>query len=265
MRYWRSAAAAAALALGLAEAAAAQELDEATAPQTQSAGRQMSRWGALFPSVVVASEYRFDGKSNSSGEPVVQASLYWWRPDKTFVGVWASTVDFSGYYDPNTSYEIDVYAGRNWDFGGPDWYAGADTRLTLQVMYSMFPDNETPGPTYDFLQLKTRVQHRLDDRWTLDSSVSFVPQASYGAGRSWKWDVGASYRVNSWLSVGGSAGVQDVQRRNDYAYWNFGATATIGQAEFDLRYYDTDLNYIDCGYSANCGSALVGKLMWNFY
>lgn len=252
---------AAALMLGAAQGAAAEEESGAPSAQAETPGR----WGALYPSIVVASEYRYDGKSNSSGEPVVQASLYWWRPDKTFAGVWISTVDFSGYYDPNTSYEIDVYAGRNWDFGAPDWFVGAHTRLSVQAMYSMFPDNETPGPTYDFLQLKTRVQHRLDERWTLDGSVSFVPQASYGAGRAWKWEAGASYRANNWLSLGGAVGVQEIQRREDYAYWNFGATARLGQLEFDLRYYDTDLNFVDCGFSPNCGSALVGEVMWNLW
>lgn len=227
--------------------------------------RQPASWGALYPTLTVASEYRYDGNSNSSGEPVVQASLYWWRPDKTFLGVFASTVDFSGYYDRETSYEIDVYAGRNWDLGGPDWYAGAHTRIAIDAMYTMFPDNETPGPTYDFLQLRAKVMHRLNERWTLEGSASFVPQASYGAGRAWKFEAGARYQLTPWLSIGGGGGAREVQRRHDYAFWNVGATATLGQTEFDLRYYDTDLNFVDCGYSPNCGSAIVGKLSWNFW
>lgn len=229
----------------------------------QQAPRQHS-WGALYPSLIVASEYRYDGNSNSSGEPVVQASLYWWRPDKTYLGLWASTVDFTGYHDPNTSYEIDLYAGRNWDFGGQDWYAGAHTRLTLEAMYTMFPDNETPGPTYDFLQLKARAMRRID-RWTLEASAAVTPQASYGAGSAFRYEIGLSYQAASWLAIGAKTGVRFVQRREDYSFWNIGATASVGQTEFDLRYYDTDLTFVGCGFSPNCGSALVGKLSWNLW
>src|SRR5262249_21945617 len=74
---------------------------------------------AIFTTLTLASEYRYDGTSNSSGEPVAQASLYWWRPDHFYAGVFLTTVDFTGFYDPDTSYEVDVYAGHNWDFGAP--------------------------------------------------------------------------------------------------------------------------------------------------
>ncbi len=238
-----------ALLLGLASGAQAQEI---------------GAWGRLYPTLSIASEYRYDGTSNSSGAPVVQGSLYWFRPDHFYAGVFATGVDFSGFYDRTTSYEIDLYAGRNWDFGGPDWYAGAHTRLTLEAMYTMFPDNEVPGPTYDFLQVKARGLHRIG-RWTLEGSAALTPQASYGAGTAWRYEAGASYRLTDWLSIGAKAGARYAQRRPDYTFWNLGATAHFGKIELDARYYDTDLSFIDCGYSANCGSALVGKLSWNLW
>ena len=218
--------------------------------------------GRLYPAFSVATEYRFDGVSSSSGAPVVQAGLHWWRPDKFFAGVYATTVDYSGFYDETTSYEVDFYAGRNWDFGGPDFYAGAHTRLSLQGMYVIFPDNETPGPTYDFLQAKARLQHRVG-KWRVEASTSFTPQASYGAGRAWLARAGAAHEPTSWLALDGNVGVRHAENRADRTFWDMGATATIGQVALDLRYYDTDLSYVECGYSANCDSALVGKLTWN--
>src|SRR4029453_13014316 len=75
------------------------------------------RWGRLFPSVFFTSDYRYDGQSLSGHEPTVQASLYWWRPDKLYAGVWMSRVDFSDLGDPTTSFEVEVYGGRNLHVG----------------------------------------------------------------------------------------------------------------------------------------------------
>jgi hypothetical protein len=48
-------------------------------------------------------------KSLTAHEPTVQASLYWWRPDRFYAGLWMSRVDFSDLGDPTTSVEVDVY------------------------------------------------------------------------------------------------------------------------------------------------------------
>jgi uncharacterized protein (TIGR02001 family) len=222
-------------------------------------------WGKLYPTLTAASEYRCDGVSNSSGEPALQGSLYWWRPDHFFAGIFATTVDFSGFYDPDTSYEIDVYAGYNWDFGAPYFEMGGDgSRLTLTAMYTMFPDQGPPGPTYNFLQFTARALHRID-ALTLRGEASFVPEASYGAGYAMKAEAGAEYRVAEWLTVGGEIGFRDAERRVDRAYWDAGATLKWGPVEVDVRYHDTNLDYVDCGFSANCGAAVVGKLSVNFW
>src|SRR5262245_32686733 len=119
---------------------------------------QAQEWGKLYPTLMLTSDYRYDGVSNTSGNPALQASLYWWRPDHFYAGIFATTVDFSGFYDPDTSYEIDLYAGYNWDFGPPYFEMGGDaTRLTAEIMYTQFPDQGPPGPTYNFLQFTARV------------------------------------------------------------------------------------------------------------
>src|SRR5689334_13090319 len=76
--------------------------------QQQPAPQPQKIPDAIYTTFYAASDYRFDGASNSSGEPVLQASLHWWRPDHVFAGVFLTTVDYSGYYDPDTSYEVDV-------------------------------------------------------------------------------------------------------------------------------------------------------------
>ncbi len=49
----------------------------------------------------------------------------------------------------------------------------------------------------------------------------------------------------------------------DRSWWDIGAIFTFGQFDLDLRWYDTDLDFIECGFSENCDPALVGSLSWN--
>jgi hypothetical protein len=61
----------------------------------------------------------------------------------------------------------------------------------------------------------------------------------------------------------GAASPREVERRPDYSFWNVGVTATVGRAEFDLSDYNTDLTFITCGHSRNCGGGLAAKVSWN--
>src|SRR4051812_38544706 len=68
-------------------------------------------WGGLFSAVTLASDYRYQGVSESLGRPVVQGYVHWWRPDGFYAGVFAAQADFG--YVGAPSYEIDAYAGKN--------------------------------------------------------------------------------------------------------------------------------------------------------
>lgn len=217
----------------------------------------------LFAALTLASEYRFDGQSNSSGEPVVQVSLYWWRPDHFYAGVFLTSVDFSGYYDPETSYEIDVYAGYNWDIGVPYFEMGGDaTRISVEVMGSFFPDQGPQGPTYDFVQFKTMIQNRQGP-FTVRAEIGYTPEASYGGGPSWKAEAGIRYAINNWLTFSGEYGYREANLNADRSWWDMGLTASLGKFDLDVRYYDTDLDFIECGFSPNCKPAVVAAISWH--
>lgn len=248
------------LALQAAFVAHAQTAPEAT---QQAAPGEAAPGDAIFPTLTLASEYRYDGASNSSGEPVAQASLYWWRPDHFFAGAFLTTVDYSGFYDPDTSYEIDIYAGYNFDFGQPYFEMPGDaTRLQLRAMYTAFPDQGPPGPTYNFLQLQAALINRTGPL-TLRTELAYVPEASYGGGPSWKSEAGAGYALAPWLSLSGEYGYRENDIAADRSWWDIGATLNFGQIDLDLRYYDTDLDYAECGFSTNCDGGFVAALSWN--
>jgi uncharacterized protein (TIGR02001 family) len=207
-----------------------------------------SSWGGLYPSIFVTTDYRYDGASFTGHEPTVQGSLYWTRTDDLYAGVWVSGVDFSDLGDTTTSYEVDVYGGRNFDFGR--------TRLTLEGMYSSFPDNETPGPTYDFVTLRARVMQSLD-ALSFGGSLSYVPEASYRSGHAWRLKSETAYRWNDWLTTSASLGRRWSATQLERSFFEVAATATWNKASFSLRYSDTNQSFVECGFIDWCESGVT--------
>jgi hypothetical protein len=52
-----------------------------------SAQDDPGHWGRLYPSLFLTSDYRYEGQSLTGHEPTVQASIYWWRPDRLYAGL----------------------------------------------------------------------------------------------------------------------------------------------------------------------------------
>ncbi|MET0275040.1 MAG: TorF family putative porin [Phenylobacterium sp.] len=213
---------------------------------------QAGEWGGLFSQIAVTSDYRYQGVSNSDGHAAVQANIHYWRPDGFYAGVFATGVDFN---DVGTSYEIDTYGGKNFRL------EAGRTALKLEGMYTAFPDNRTPGPTYDFFQAKLAA-HRTTGRLTTGVVTSFVPEASYGSGTAWRAEADAAYAVAPNLKVSGLVGRRWIERGQDRGYWSAGAAATWKTVTFDLRYFDTNLNRAECGrFNPDvCGATVVGTL-----
>jgi uncharacterized protein (TIGR02001 family) len=209
-------------------------------------------WGLLLPSVSLVSDYRYDGVSASDRRPTIQGVLHWWRPDNFYAGVFASGVD---YNDPgDTRLEIDIYGGKNFDFD--------NTRVTLSGLYTIFPDNSTPGPTYDFFQAKLALRQTID-ALALGGSVAWVPEASYGSGTAVRLAGEASHDLTKWLKVSGNLGRRWIERGVDRTFWDIGVTLKWNRVELDLRYVDTDLSFAQCGFVDWCEGALVGKISVN--
>jgi uncharacterized protein (TIGR02001 family) len=210
--------------------------------------RAQHSWGGLYPSVFLTTDYRYDGASFTGHKPTTQGSLYWAAPNSFYAGVWVSGVNFGDLGDTTTSYEVDTYGGRNFDFG--------KTRLSLEGMFSSFPDNETPGPTYDFVTLKARVLRSID-ALSFGGSISYVPEASYGAGPAWRVTGETAYRWNAWLTTSANIGHRWSDSRRDRSFWDVGVKAKWNRASFDLRYSDTNQNFAECGFIDWCESGVT--------
>jgi uncharacterized protein (TIGR02001 family) len=212
-------------------------------------------WGGLFSAITLASDYRYQGVSESRGRPVVQGYVHWYRPDGFYAGVFATQVDYG--YPGAPSYEIDSYAGKNFSL------RNGRTELKLEAMYTSFPDNRTPGPTFDFIQAKLQAKH-IAGPWTGIALVSYVPKGSFGSGEVQRVEGEADYAISPRLTLKALAGSQGGGRGHDRTYWSLGAAMTWKTLGFELRYFGTDRTRANCGFQPTaCDPAVVGTLTVN--
>jgi uncharacterized protein (TIGR02001 family) len=207
-------------------------------------------WGGIFSAVTLTSDYRYQGVSSSDNHAALQGYIHYWRSDGWYAGLFVTQVDFN---DDGTSYELDFYGGKTIKLDGK-------TELKLQGLYTTFPDNRTPGPTYDFVQASIAVTHR-NGPLTVSGLTSYVPEASYGSGEAWRLEGEAAYAVSPRLTLKALAGRRWIERGLDRTYWSLGAAASWKRLTFEVRYVDTNLSKARCGCNPDiCGPALVGSI-----
>ena len=204
----------------------------------------------LYSHVTLTSDYRYQGVSSSDRHPALQGVVHYFRPDGWYAGLFASQVDFNDF---GTSYELDLYAGKTLKLN-------MKTDLKLQGLVSVFPDNETPGPTYDFVQAGASLIRR-EGPLTATGLVTFVPEGSYGAGQIWRAEAETSVVLRPGLSLKALAGRQWTERRPDRNYWSLGGEARWRHLILEVRYQDTDLSRAGCGYNSDiCGPTAIGSV-----
>jgi uncharacterized protein (TIGR02001 family) len=221
-------------------------------PAAARAGDNPGSWGGLFSAITLTSDYRYQGVTESRGRPVTQGYVHWYRPDGFYAGVFATQVDF-GYAGAPT-FEIDSYAGKNFNL------QNGRTELKIEGMYTSFPDNRTPGPTFDFVQFKVQGRHTAG-RWTTIALASFVPEGSYRSGKVWRVEGEADYAVASRITLKALTGYEWGGRGHERTYWSLGAATTWKTLGFELRYVDNDRTRANCGFMPKaCDAAVVGTL-----
>ena len=226
---------------------AAVALVAITAP-TQAHARD---WG-IYSAIMLASDFRYQGVSESRGRPVVQGYAHWQRADGLYVGLFATQVDFG--YTGAPTYELDGYAGKNFSLDG------GRTELKLEQMWTVFPDNRTPGPTFDFTQTKIQGKH-VAGPWTTLALASYVPRGSYGSGEVRRVEGEADFAMTPRLTFKALAGVQGGGRGHERTYWSFGAVYAWKTLAFELRYAGNDRTRTNCGFQPKaCDAAVVGTL-----
>lgn len=209
----------------------------------------------LYSALWVTSDYRYQGISSSNRDPAIQGVVHYFRPDGWYAGLFATQVDYG--YDQSPSYELDFYGGRTLKLN-------KKTDLKLQVLATTFPDNKTPGPTFDFVQGGVSVI-RKEGPLTLTGLTTYVPEGSYGSGQIWRVEGEAVYALNKTFSLKALAGHQTTERRPDRTYWSLGAAAKWRFLGLEVRYQDTDLTRRECGFNPDiCGGSVTGLVTAEF-
>jgi len=205
----------------------------------------------LYSQVTLASDYRYQGVSSSNQHAAFQVVIHHFRPDGWYAGLFVSEVDYG--YAQSPDFELDFYGGKTLKLD-------ARTDLKLQALASIFPDNRTPGPTFDFVQGGVSLI-RKEGPLTLTALTTYVPQGSYRAGQVWRVEGEAAYALGKGVTLKALAGHQTSERRPDRSYWSFGGEVRWRHLIFEARYQDTDLSKGRCGFNPDiCGPALTGAV-----
>ncbi len=184
--------------------------------------------------IYLTTDYIYRGQSFTSEDPAIQGSFDW-SYNNWYAGVWGSNIEL-----PNSSLELDYYAGYASSAGGLDY--------DVMVIYYNFPSAEDSGePEYDFVELWLTLGHGFDTAlspyvslmgayspdFTLEDGDAFYLKGTLALslGNDWGFDVALAYQ-----DVDGD----DATDGYSYAHWEIGLTKTIHDFNFDLRYHDTE-------------------------
>jgi uncharacterized protein (TIGR02001 family) len=205
----------------------------------------------LYSYVTLTSDYRYQGVSSSDRHAAVQGVVHYFRPDGWYAGLFVSEVDYG--YAQSPSYELDFYGGKTVKLD-------PKTDLKLQVLGTVFPDDETPGPTLNFVQGGVSLIRR-EGPLTLTGLATYVPEGSYGAGQIWRVEGGADYALTKSVTLKALAGHQTTERRPDRSYWSLGGELRWRRLIFEAKYQDTDLSRRECGFNPNiCRASVTGAV-----
>jgi uncharacterized protein (TIGR02001 family) len=208
--------------------------------------------------VALTSNYTFRGLSQTTDNPAVQGGFDAAYGD-FYAGVWASSLDFSDSFGPNSPLETDLYGG--WK------HAWGETGITTDVgvigyLYPGAKDGSKYGfGENDYLEVYLKGGYtipgtKLGVGANFYYSPDFFGHADGGIGSAYYIEGAASYPITDALSVSGAYGYQQIDgsgflldgltgpASDHYTNWNFGVTYAAWGFTFDARYIDTDIEAV---------------------
>jgi len=189
-------------------------------------------WGGA---VVLTSDYVFRGVSQTDGAAAAQADFHLRSARGWFAGVWTSTAN----PPPGdvASYEVNLYAGRDWDLSDR-WSA------SVSYVRYLYPNSPAHG-RYDSDELSMSL--KFEDRLTLTAAVS--PNATRYSSNGWAFgrralSYEASLRQPAFrpVSIIAAVGYYDTQALFGASYWawNAGLSTQAGPVELTLTRFGLD-------------------------
>lgn len=182
--------------------------------------------GEFSANIGATTDYVWRGVTQNDEDFAVFGGLDYADSSGFYVGTWAAMVDFGAGSDAEV--EVDFYGGFAGEVeGGLSYDVGA--------IYYVYPG--TDGEDLDFLEIYGGLGYEFEGGIGVGGYVYFDPDnenvyvegsASYGFTENFSGDV----TVGNYEFDGGG----------DYTNWSVGGTLSAAGFDFDLRYWDTDIN-----------------------
>ncbi|MEM6627349.1 MAG: TorF family putative porin [Pseudomonadota bacterium] len=192
--------------------------------------------------VTLTTDYHWRGLTQSNQDFAVQGGFDL-AAGGFYAGTWASTIDFEDGSDSNV--EWDIYGG----------YAGAlgnGLGYDVGVIGYIYPDSDDED--LDFVELYGGLSYDSEAGFGVSSTLYVDPdnETVYiegGAGFSFTDALSADIGLGTWLDGG------DDLYEEEFNY-NIGATYSVAGFDFDLRYYDIDIDGADDNVVFSVGRAM---------
>ena len=205
-------------------------------PMTVASHHAAADWSAT---ITAASDYTFNGVSQTGEEPTIQASIDKALENGVYFGSWASNVDFG----EGTRTELDFYVGRfteldsGWglDYGIAYYtYHGADhsDEYNYPEAYMKFSNTNKLGQTelnfwYSWDYFGTEAGHAI-------VMVAHTYEFAEGHALKATFDVSNSTDLNKWAWDG---------QESSYRHYRFGYQTEVNGFNMELAFEKTSLEW----------------------
>lgn len=199
---------------------------------------------SLSSTFTLASDYLFDGVSQTQNDPALQASLDY-AVGGFYAGLWTSNVDF-GAGDP-ADQEIDFYGGYGQSYdSGWGWTAGF-----AHYTYTGAPSS------YDYTEWTVGLTFPTSTElaiWVADDDVL--------GGEAWRAKAKHSFALPAELSLDLEATRTQYDNADfdDFNHFQIGVSRSFGRVDAYLGYSDTSLD-ADSRVANNGDSLVDGRLL----
>lgn len=180
--------------------------------------------------ITLATDYVFRGVTQTDNGPAIQGGFDV-ESGSFYAGAWASNVEFGD----GTNLELDLYAGFTPSAGGFDFDLGG-------IFYA-YPGSPDGAGEQDFFEAFAGVSRGYGD-FGWDAKLSWSPDFYLESGTAWYAELGASWQIAENFAVDARAGLSqfDDLAGADYEDYQIGASTAQFGVDWDLRWYDSELD-----------------------
>lgn len=189
---------------------------------------------AFTGNVMVATDYRFRGISQTEKEPAIQGGFDYSHASGFYAGNWNSNI--SGNFIGDGSIEMDFYAGYKFE-------PAKDVLADVGILQYYYPNAEAgDGTEYDTTEIYVGASWQwLSAKYSyaISENVFGVPDAR----GSWYLDLNGNFEIADKTTLNLHVGRQKIEAdavSGSYTDWKIGVSRDFGFATVGLSYIDTN-------------------------